>query len=109
MCQYQTLYHHAQHGNVLRCTECDQIQVGFGFVLLNLTEDVFYSLHRYLLECCTQPSENRHIRNRILPMPYDGIQLMMSTDELEQFCRMIDHAESELRAQELIRLFMKTQ
>lgn len=105
MCQYQTLYHHPQHGYVIRCTQCDQVQLGFGFLLLNLTVGGFLSLHGYLSHCCKQPCENRHIRNRILPTPYDGIQLMMSTEELEQFFEMLDNAESEMRAQELIGLF----
>lgn len=107
MCQYQTLYHHPQHGYVIRCTQCDQIQLGFGFLLLNLTEGGFRSLHHYLSHCCTEPSENRQVRNRILPTPYDGIQLMMSTDELEQFYHMLDSAESEMRAQAIMEMFRR--
>jgi len=105
MCQYQTLYHHPQQGYVIRCMQCDQIQLGFGFLLLNLTEGGFRSLHSYLSHCCAEPCDNKHVRNRVLPTPYDGIQLMMSTEELEQFYHLLDSAESEMRAQAIIGLF----
>jgi hypothetical protein len=45
------------------------------------------------------------IRSIMIPSPSQGIQLLLSYNELNEFCVMLDEADSELKSLDLIRLF----
>lgn len=108
MCNYQVLYHHSEKGYVIRCLQCNNIQLGFGNVAITLCKDEFYRFQQSIAgiyEQHGQDEKRKGIKNIHLPTPCEGMMLLLSAGELNQLHGMLDTAETELRSQELISLF----
>jgi hypothetical protein len=107
MCRHETLYHDDRTGYVVRCCECEKIQVGFNNVVITFNVEEFSSFRSWLLriknEC--QPGQNDKLRSIVIPTPCDGMKLLLSLRELNEFNIMLETADSELRSLELIKLF----
>ncbi len=108
MCRFQTLYYDNNHGYVVQCAECSHIQAAFGNVSLTFLRGEFDEFCRFISglplvdpppDCCA------YYKSMVVPLPCQGIQLLLSRAELEQLTGMLDKAESELRAQDLFNLF----
>lgn len=107
MCNYQTLYHDDNTGYVVRCNECEKIQVGYGNLMLTFSEEDFDAfrnwVHKYRDE--QHPSQNPALRNIVIPTPCEGIRLLLCMRELREFDRMLEAADTELQSLEMIKLF----
>ena len=107
MCHYQTLYHDDNTGYVVRCNECEKIQVGYSNLVITFTTADFESFRWWLQKIKDEqhPSENMTIRNIMIPTPCDGMKLLLSLRELNEFTAMLEAADTELRSLQLIQLF----
>jgi hypothetical protein len=109
MCQYQTLFYDDKVGYVIRCLHCDNFQLGYGNVLINLHTPDFCDFVQWIKDCriddygATDPS----IKSIIIPTPCDGLKLFLSQRELKELHEMLDTADSEWRSQEMLQLFSK--
>lgn len=107
MCQYQTLYYDDKVGYVIRCVHCENFQIGFGNVLVNLHKSDFADFCAWIKGCKAehQGVEESTIKSIIIPTPCDGLKLFLSHRELSELHRMLDTADSEWRSQEMMKLF----
>jgi hypothetical protein len=107
MCQYRTLYHNDAVGYAIHCTNCNTIQFAFGNVLITFMQHDFTIFHEWIGGICAEEAGNEHdCRKSItVPMPCDGLKLLLSKAELYELNSMLDTAETELRSQELLSLF----
>jgi hypothetical protein len=107
MCTYQTLYWNQDNGYVFRCAECRNMQIAFGSMLLTFEESVypdFCRLIRTISEECGEIG-NLALKQIRVPLPYDGIFLLLSKRELENLMEMLDRADSEWRSLSMLQLF----
>ena len=109
MCYYQTLFHDNSIGYVVRCEECEKLQMGYNNLVITFTYDDFISFKEWLQRIAEeQPmGEKENLRNIIIPTPCEGMKLLLSQRELAEFLSMLDAADSELRSIELMSLFNK--
>ena len=107
MCTYQTLYYHGPTGYVIRCNECDHIQLAFKNIALTFYPPDFESFRIYLQNLFHSLNDyNSHsIRSIAVPMPCDGLKLLLSKKELSRFISMLDAADTEIKSLALISLF----
>lgn len=107
MCHYQTLYHDDKTGYVVRCSECEKIQVGYSNLVLTFSVEDFDSFRWWLKKIGDdhQPAQHDRLRCIVIPTPCEGMKLLLSRQELDDFHGMLEAADTELRSMELIRLF----
>lgn len=107
MCSYQTLFHDDNTGYVVRCNECEKIQLGFGNIMLTVSMDEFDSFRQWLKKILHEqvavPKEN--LRNIMIPTPCEGVKLLLSMRELREMDHMLEEADTELQSCGLLKLF----
>jgi uncharacterized protein DUF6686 len=108
MCSYQTLYHSDKSGYIIRCEECEKIQIAYSNLVVTF-EITDFDAFRTMIE---KIKNGRHpgagspaLRSIMIPLPCQGIQLLLSDNELNEFATMLDEADTELQSLELIKLF----
>lgn len=107
MCHYQTLYHNDSTGYVVRCPECEKIQIGYGNLMVTFGRGDFDDFRWWLRRIKDEqsPSQSPTLRCIVIPTPCEGMKLLLSMRELVDFDNMLEAADTELRSLELIRLF----
>ncbi len=107
MCNYQTLYHEDKTGYVVRCTECEKLQIGYGNLMLTFGEEDFASFRWWLKKIKDEqhPSQNKTLRCIAIPTPCEGMKLLLSMTELTEFSEMLETADTELQSLAMIKLF----
>lgn len=107
MCLHKRLYYDEQRGYVVHCEECNTIQIAFGNLLVTFCRPDFFKFVQWMGEENEKyaDAELIHTRNIILPTPCEGMKMMMSRAELNDLHGMLDAAEAELSALEMMRLF----
>lgn len=107
MCDYQTLYHDDRIGYVIRCTECEKIQVAFSNLVMTFNLEDFDSFRSWIRKIKNEQPErqNPSVRCIMIPAPCQGIQLLLSINELRDFSCMLETADTELQSLNLIGLF----
>jgi len=108
MCSYQTLFHDDNTGYVVRCKECEKIQLGFGNLMLTVSTDEFNSFRCWLKKIMEEeqtPVQKETLRCFIIPTPCEGIKLLLSLRELREFDHMLEEADTELQSSCLLKLF----
>lgn len=107
MCHYQTLYHNDSTGYVVRCPECEKIQIGYGNLMITFGRGDFDDFRWWLRRIRDEqsPSQSPALRCIVIPTPCEGMKLLLSMRELVDFDNMLETADTELRSLELIRLF----
>jgi hypothetical protein len=107
MCQYQTLYQDDHKGYVVRCAMCKKIQIGFANLMLTFDDRDFDFFCNWLkrIKGEQHPSENETLRCIVIPTPCEGIKLLLSKRELNEFEEMLDIAVIELQSLALLKLF----
>lgn len=107
MCSYQTLFHDDNSGYVVRCKECENIQVGFGNIMLTVNENEFNSFRNWLKKIKDEqsPDQKETIRCVVMPTPCEGVKLLLSIRELREFDNMLEEADTELQSSSLLKLF----
>ena len=110
MCNFQTLYYNNDFGYVVLCLHCNNIQIGYGNILITFKETEFNSF-RYWLR---QIEENQFVdagsteyvaKSVMVPTPCEGVKLLLSQKELNEFNIMLDTADSEMQSQQMMKLF----
>ncbi|MEI6950109.1 DUF6686 family protein [Paraflavisolibacter sp. H34] len=107
MCQIQTLYHDQQVGYVVRCPDCAKLQIGFGNLVLTLDPDGFDQLHRQV-RCTLReyiPCPNKAAKNIMLHTNHEACKLILSEEELLDLHHMLEEADNERQARQLLELF----
>ena len=107
MCSYKTLFHHDETGYVIHCQGCDSVQVAYGNVLLTWRRADFYGFCKYVKQMkddmpCDERANHKSI---VMPVPCEGVRIILSPRELDEWHSMLDIAETELQSQELMQLF----
>ncbi|HKO79574.1 MAG TPA: DUF6686 family protein [Chitinophagaceae bacterium] len=108
MCSYQTLFHNDNAGYVVCCNECENIQIGFGNLMLTVNEKEFESFRSWLKKIMDEQSTSEMketIRCIVIPTPCEGIKLLLSLRELRDFDHMLEEADTELKSSCLLKLF----
>ncbi|RYY26411.1 MAG: hypothetical protein EOO04_10680 [Chitinophagaceae bacterium] len=107
MCSYQTLFHSDKTGYVVRCNHCQQIQVAFGTVIINLALEDYASFYDTVLRLKeTYPvSDNPYLKKISVTTPFAGLMLYLTEGELSELAVMLENADTELRSDELLKLF----
>lgn len=107
MCSYQTLFHNDHSGYVIHCRECNSIQVAYGNVLLTWHREDFSGFCRYVQQIKDDlPADYRpDHKSVVIPIPCEGIRVLLSARELDELQQMLDAAETELQSLELMQLF----
>ena len=107
MCSYQTLFHDDNSGYVVRCKECENIQIGFGNVMLTTGEAEFDLFLKWLKKIMHEqsPAQKETVRCILIPTPCEGIKLLLSLRELREFDHMLEEADTELQSSCLLKLF----
>jgi hypothetical protein len=90
--------------------ECDNIQIGYGNILITFHHNDFGSFRQWLKEVeCKQSvpehSTEFHVKSIVVPTPCEGLKLLLSVKELGEFNHMLDVADTELKSLALIKLF----
>lgn len=106
MCSYRYLCLKENTGYISLCHACDNLHIAYGNFLLTLPQHVLPDFQRVLEAYAHnyRHTEVPHIREIYIPMPYMSLALYMSLDEVHELCAMIDAADSELQALQLMRL-----
>lgn len=107
MCNYQTLFHNDNLGYVVRCKECDKIQIGYGNIMLTVSDEGFEAFRWWLKKIKDeQPATQKEtLRSVMIPTPCEGIKLLLSLRELKELENMLDDADTELKSSGLLNLF----
>lgn len=108
MCSFQQLYHDGDNGCVIQCKDCGNIQIAYGNIILTFGRNEFTAFRTWLKELeQTQPFQpgTSHIKGIVVPMPCEGIQLLLTQKELKTLNLMLDAADSELQSLALMQMF----
>ena len=107
MCHYQTLFHDDDLGYVVQCNECEKIQLGYGNMVITFSMDDFAAFHQWLLRVRGEqdPQISAALRCILIPTPCEGMKLLLSRRELDEFILMLETADSELQSLALLKLF----
>ena len=107
MCNYQTLFHDDNTGYVVRCNDCEKIQLGFGNIMLTVSAGEFDSFRRWLKKIMDEQIsvQKETLRNIVIPTSCEGIKLLLSLRELREFDHMLEEADTELQSCGLLKLF----
>jgi hypothetical protein len=107
MCNYQTLFYDDESGYVILCRGCDSIQVAFGNILLTWNRTDFYDFYDFIKRMFNEtPIDPATINKKTLaiPVPCEGVRILLSSRELQTLHNMLDSAETELQSQQLMSL-----
>ena len=107
MCRHQTLFYDDQLGYIIRCTACENFQLGYGNLLITLNAVEFESFQSCIhksLELYSD-AENRSVKCIFIPTPCEGLKMMLSKNELADLNKMLDSADTEWKSQQLLELF----
>jgi hypothetical protein len=107
MCQYQTLYHSDNTGYVIRCTDCEKIQVAYSNLVMTFSHEDFDAFRYWIKKIKEEQPERQNptVRCIMIPAPCQGIQLLLSPSELNDLVTMLETADTELQSIHLINLF----
>lgn len=107
MCSYQTLYHHDRTGYIIRCEECNKIQMAYSNLVITFEREAFDTFYSWVkkIRANQQMPVSPAVRSIMIPSPGQGIQLLVSYNELNELCAMLEEADTELQSLELLKLF----
>jgi hypothetical protein len=107
MCRYQALYHNDRIGYAIRCEECARIQVVYGNLVITFERNDFETFHAWIKKIRANQREPAlpAVRSIMISSPCQGIQLLLSYNELNDLCVMLDETDTELQSLELLKLF----
>jgi hypothetical protein len=107
MCHYQTWFHKDDMGYVVQCAGCKKIQVGFNIIAVTFSHADFESFRKAILKTYTsrQHGVNENIKSILIPSPCEGLNLLLSANELKALHCMLEEADNEMKAQNLLNVF----
>jgi len=107
MCTYHTCYHNDERGYIVQCTECRRLQMGYGNIMVVFYPEEFNSFRRLVNDLHRQqpPEERRHLKHIVIPTPADSVRLLLSRNDLAALHEMLEEADTEIKACQLMELF----
>ncbi|OJY86164.1 MAG: hypothetical protein BGP14_16950 [Sphingobacteriales bacterium 44-15] len=107
MCDFRKIIFR-QTGYVAQCSFCHSIEIVFGTSVIHIGFLDWASFNKYISGVrydCNRP-DSGDIRNIMLQLGGNSpLQMFLTANELQDFCDLIDQADSEIRAKHLIGLF----
>ncbi|HVU57582.1 MAG TPA: DUF6686 family protein [Puia sp.] len=106
MCHFKTWFFD-EHGYIVSCEHCNHFQVCFGTTMLTLSPGDYEVLVRMV----AQKKEDHvtmhdpNVRCVVLPTPCSTIHSFLSERELFLLHHMLQEADNEIKAQEIMSLF----
>lgn len=109
MCHYKTWYHDDECGYVIQCVECNNIQIAYGMLSLNFLMEDFERFRRQIAGCFANaiPGHAEHVKCIVLPTPCEAMNILLSYRELKTLYKMLEHTDSEMRAEQLLECFKR--
>ncbi|MES2429835.1 MAG: DUF6686 family protein [Bacteroidota bacterium] len=106
MCKYDSLYF-GDDGYVVRCNTCGNYQVAFLSTMLTLTQKDLDVLHKLILSRCNNElyEYGGNAKCITVPTPGKGINLILTKNEAMRFSEILEDADTEVKALELLSLF----
>ncbi len=106
MCQFDSLYFN-DDGYVIRCKLCGHYQLGFGNMIISISQNDFEMFCKLVTrkcgeEICPLSEKSKCI---IVPTPASGNFMMLTKKEAMQLQKILDEADNELKTQSLLNLF----
>lgn len=107
MCQHQTLYYQENIGFIVKCQTCDKIQVGFNVLSATFDKVGFEKFRLQVAKSheAKQEGMSRSIKAILIPTPCEGLNLLLTVAELDLLFSMLEYADNEMKAQEIIKEF----
>jgi hypothetical protein len=107
MCSFHQWFYDDRIGYVAECRDCRNIQIGYGNVQVTISSMEFASFWRYVNSIETEdiPGNNWNAKTIVLKTPYEGFSLLFSRSELKDLQYMVDQADNERKATQLMKLF----
>ena len=105
-CNYQTLFF-SEEGFVARCKSCGHYHVAFMSFMFVLPEDAFMELYRETAwrVQCRDGGFAETSKSVMIPTHSRWAFIMLTRKELDVFFNMLEEADNESRALQLISLF----
>ena len=105
-CNYQTLFF-SEDGFVARCKSCGHYHVAFMSFMFVLPEAAFHELYRETAwrVQCKDAGFAETSKSVMIPTHIKSAFIMLTRKELEVFFVMLEEADNECRALQLISLF----
>ena len=102
MCSYKTLKNN-QHGYVIQCNECDQIQVAFSTVILSLSTSEFYELIKTASELHDHYQMHPCRDQKIIQLPTAtrSVTMVFNYDELKTLLHLMMEGRNKLQFRQL--------
>jgi hypothetical protein len=81
--------------------------MGFNFLTATFDRAGFKKFCRQVIKTndSTQEVMNRSVKSILIPTPCKGLNLLLSVSELEVLYKILEEADNEMKAQELIKEF----
>ena len=107
MCKWKT-YYSGGDGYVVQCADCQYVQLGFGTAMLTLTVDDFTTFAEMVAQRWADHvpmgTEKKCV---VLPTPVPFYKVLLTESELQDLERMLQLADSEMKAESLLGLFQR--
>lgn len=106
MCNFKSWYFD-DNGYVIECAECNHLRVCFGSAMLTLNRAdyrAFYDLVCWKKETHL-PVVDQHTKCIVIATPCKSVQIILSEQELNDLYEMLQHADVEMKTQQLLDLF----
>lgn len=108
MCSYRVLFQNDETGYITQCKTCKHFQLAFGTVFLHFSQESFPRFISMIQAADAQHQHQQHsftTKNITIPLPAEGAYLLFSRAELSDLCNMLEQADTEMRALQLLELF----
>ena len=107
MCHYHTCYQSDTKGYIVQCTECRRLQMGYGNIMIVFYQEEFESFRKLVTDLYNQqqPAERKQLKHIVIPTPSDCVRLLLSRDDLADLHVMLEEADNEMKACQLLELF----
>jgi hypothetical protein len=107
MCSFHTWFHDQQKGYVVECKECQKLQVCFGNVMATFSSKEFERFQRQINFIVERhvPRDRKDAKDILLQTTTTSFCIVMSETELMDLHFMVEQADNERKAGQLLKLF----
>jgi len=107
MCNYQVWFHDEHSGYVVECKHCKKMQLCFGNMLIDMDRRDFNNFYEYIsgVQKEKQLIIDRRKKSVVLVTPCTAISFILTINELDGLCRMIDYVDTEIKTSALMDMF----
>ncbi len=106
MCQLTRIVRN-ENGYVAQCIQCKALEIATGTSVICISYAKWSSFLDYIRQAKQmQPAKETHMKSIMLDIAgTDFFQMYLSYEELEAFYHLLDKADDELKARQLIKCF----